>query len=47
MNNLKEVNEQIEASKEILATFPRNNAKNIKACIAQIQDYQKKFIEVK
>ena len=30
MNNLKEVNEQIEASKEILATFPRNNAKKTK-----------------
>ena len=29
------------------STLPRNNAKNIKACIAQIQDYQKKFIEVK
>ena len=33
MNNLKEVNEQIEANKEILNTFPRNNAKNIKSML--------------
>lgn len=36
MNNLKEVNEQIEANKEILNTFPRNNAKNIKACFEHL-----------
>ncbi len=46
MNCLKEVNEQVVAGKEILATFPRNNAKNIKACIKQIQEYKQKFTQV-
>ena len=45
MNNLKEVNEQIEANKEILNTFPRNNAKNIKACLTQIQEYKQTFTD--
>ena len=45
MNNLKEVNEQIEANKEILNTFPRNNAKNIKACLTQIQEYKQTFLD--
>ena len=47
MNNLKEVNEQIEANKEILNTFPRNNAKNIKACLTQIQEYKQTFTDAR
>ena len=41
--NLKDIVDKIEASKEVLATMPKNNPKNIKIYKEKIEELQEEY----